>query len=53
MMTKFSISPVVKYVTPELQAGSHLLDHLRVLLHYMKEAVALLAHGRRSFLGAS
>lgn len=48
-----------KYVTPELEltfkasAASHLLDHLRVLLHYMKEAVTLLGHRRRSFLGAA
>lgn len=32
---------------------AHLLDHLRVLLHYVKEAVALLSHGRRSFLCAA
>lgn len=36
-----------------LQMQPHLLDHLRVLLHYVKEAVALLGHGRRSFLRAA
>lgn len=33
--------------------AAHLLNHLRVLLHYVKETVALLGHGRRSFLCAA
>lgn len=32
---------------------THLLDHLRVLLHDVQEAVALLCHGRRPLLGAA
>lgn len=35
------------------KASVHLLDHLRVLLHYVKKAVALLGHGCRSFLCAA
>lgn len=45
----------LKYLSKPHMAtdAAHLLNHLRVLLHYVKEAVTLLGHGRRSFLCAA